>query len=60
MGWLVKMEFSYHTLIVRSGSGPYVHYDTLGRMSSLEIVHPLRGFQGEPYFLSTIRLFSDS
>jgi hypothetical protein len=33
-----------HTLAVRLGSGPYVHYDTSGRTSDLETVRPLRGF----------------
>ena len=60
MGRLVKMAFPYHTLIVRLGSKPYVHCDTLGCTFGLKIVRPLKGFQGELYFFSTVRLFSDS
>jgi hypothetical protein len=60
MGRLVKMEFPYHNLIVCPGSGPYVRYDTSGRTFGLETVRPLRVFQGEPHFLSTVHLFFDS
>jgi hypothetical protein len=45
---------------VHLGLGSYVHCDTLGHTFGLEIVHPLRGFLGEPYLLYTICLFSDS
>jgi hypothetical protein len=60
MGRLVKIGFPYHTLAARPARGrtfaesqravrpvtrPYVRSDV---------------FQGKPYFLSTVRLFSDS
>jgi hypothetical protein len=60
MGRLVKIGFSCHTLTVRLGSGPYVHRVTTNRISGkIPCVHYV-GTQGEPYFLSIIRLFSDS
>jgi hypothetical protein len=60
MGQLVKIEFSYHTLTIRQGSGLYVHRVMTGRTSdTIPYVHYV-GFQGEPHFLSTVRLFSSS
>ena len=60
MGRLVKIGLPYHTLtvcLVRC------HTSTVSRQAlrlvTIFYIH-FEGLQGEPYFLSTVRLFSDS
>ena len=50
MGQLVKIGFSYHTLVVRLGSMPYVHRVTMGAMSDHNTVHLLCRFSGRTSF----------
>jgi hypothetical protein len=51
MRQLVKIKSTVTLWIVCLGSGLYVRCDTLDRMSGLETIHSLRGFQEEPHFL---------
>jgi hypothetical protein len=65
MGRLVKIGFPFHTLTVRPGSGPYVHHVMMGCTSDTTpyvcyVGSPYVGSQGEPHFLSTVHLFSNS
>jgi hypothetical protein len=69
MGRLVKIGFPCNTLAVHPSSRPYVHCDTSSRTSTvtLRAVRPVMRqyirsevFQGEPHFLPTVRLFSNS
>jgi hypothetical protein len=50
----------YNTLTVRLGLGPYIHRVTTSRTSDKIPYVCYVGSQGEPHFLSTIRLFSYS
>jgi hypothetical protein len=59
MGRLVKIRFPYHTLTVRPSSGPYVRRVTTSCTSDKIPYVRYVGSQGEPHFLSTVRLFSD-
>ena len=60
MGRLVKIEFSCLTLIIRPGSRSYVYRVMMAvRPITIPYVRS-EGFQEKPYFLSIVRLFSDS
>jgi hypothetical protein len=57
---MIKIKFPVTLWTVLLGSKPYVRYNTLDRMSGLETVCPLQGFQGEPHFSPLTLLFSKS
>jgi hypothetical protein len=60
MGQLVKIGFPCHALTVYSGSGLYIHRVTTAvHLVTIPYVR-FEGFQGEPHFLSTVHLFSNS
>jgi hypothetical protein len=60
MGQLVKIRFPCHTLAVRPARG---RTSTVSRRSISPVIRlyiRFDVFQGEPHFLSSVRLFSDS
>jgi hypothetical protein len=60
MGRLVKIGFTCHTLAVRPAQG---RTSAESRWAVRLVTRPYvrsKVFQGEPHFLSTVRLFSDS